>query len=99
MSIDSGHQLPGGSAGPFERAGRIRLLALCCVYLVASVAADIATLAWSVRERLLLALVVSLVMVAGLLLRRHRLTDQRTGGGAAPALHCREQYPARARSL
>ena len=77
MSIDSGHQLPSGSAGPFERAGKIRLLALCCVYLAASVAADVATLAWSVRERVLLALVVSLVMVAGLLLRRHRLNDQR----------------------
>ena len=76
MSTDSGHQLPGGS-GPFERAGKIKLLAVCCVYLVASVAADIATLAWSVRERVLLALVVSLVMTAGLLLRRHRSSDQR----------------------
>ena len=60
MSIDSGHQLPGGSAGPFERAGKITLLALCCVFLAASVAADIATLAWSVRERVLLALVAVL---------------------------------------
>lgn len=50
---------------------------MCCAFLAASVAADIATLAWSLRERVLLALVVSLVMVAGLLLRRHRLTDQR----------------------
>ena len=77
VSIDSGHQLPSGSAGPFERAGKIRLLALCCVFLVAVVAADVATLAWSLRERVLLALVASLVMVAGLLLRRHRLNDQR----------------------
>ncbi len=77
MSIDSSDQSPSGSADPFDRAGRIKLVALCCAYLVASVAADVATLAWSVRERLLLALVVSLAMVAGWLLRRHQLTKQR----------------------
>jgi diguanylate cyclase (GGDEF)-like protein len=77
VSIDSDHRLPGGLAVPAEAAGKVKLLALCCVYLAASVAADIATLAWSLRERVLLALVVSLVLVAGLLLRRHRLTDQR----------------------
>lgn len=77
VSIDSGHQSPSGSAGPFDRADRIRLVALCGVYLAASVAADVATLAWSVRERLMLALVVSLAMVAGWLLRRHQLTKQR----------------------
>ena len=77
MSIDSGHQSPGGSAGPSDRAGRIRLLGVCGMYLAASVAADVATLAWSVRERVLLALVVSFAMVAGWLLRRHRLTEQR----------------------
>ncbi len=77
MSIDSSDQSPSGSADPFDRAGRIKLVALCCAYLVASVAADVAMLAWSVRERLLLALVVSLAMVAGWLLRRHQLTKQR----------------------
>ena len=77
MSTDSGHQLPDGSPGPFEKAGKIKLLALCSVYLAASVATDIATLAWSVRERVLLALVVSFVMIAGLLLRLHRSTGQR----------------------
>jgi len=77
VSIDSGDQVPSGSAGPFDRADKVKLVALCCVYLAASVAADVATLAWSVRERLLLALVVSLAMVAGWLLRRHRLTKQR----------------------
>jgi len=77
VSIDSGDQVPSDSAGPFQKAGRIRLIALCCIYLAASVAADVATLAWSVRERLLLAMVVSLAIVAGWLLRRHRLTDQR----------------------
>ena len=79
MSIDSGHQLTGASAGPAAKAGTVwKLALLCCVYLAASVAADIATLAWSVRERVLLALVVSLVMVAGLLVRRHRVADQRS---------------------
>ncbi len=77
MSIDSGHQSPGGTAGPSDRAGRIRLLGVCGLYLAASVAADVATLAWSVRDRVLLALVVSLAMAAGWLLRRHRLTEQR----------------------
>jgi diguanylate cyclase (GGDEF)-like protein len=77
VSIDSSDQSPSGSADPFDRAGRIKLVALCCAYLVASVAADVAMLAWSVRERLLLALVVSLAMVAGWLLRRHQLTKQR----------------------
>jgi diguanylate cyclase (GGDEF)-like protein len=77
VSIDSSDQSPSGSADPLDRAGRIKLVALCCAYLVASVAADVATLAWSVRERVLLALVVSLTMVAGWLLRRHQLTKQR----------------------
>ena len=50
---------------------------MCGVFLAAVVAADIATLAWSLRERVLLALVASLVMVAALLLRRHWLNGQR----------------------
>ncbi|MDE5451909.1 EAL domain-containing protein [Bradyrhizobium sp. CSA112] len=41
------------------------------------VAADAATSAWSLRERVLLAFVAVLAVIAGLLLRRHRLTDQR----------------------
>jgi len=77
VSIDSKHPTSSGSASPLGRAGKIKLFAVCSAYLAASVAADIATLAWSVRERLLLALVVSLILVAGLLLRRHWLTDQR----------------------
>ena len=77
MSIDSGHQMSGGSAGPAEGTGAIRLLAVCCVCSRRWLSADIATLAWSLRERLLLALVAVLAVVAGLLLRRDRLTDQR----------------------
>ena len=44
------------------------------VYLAASWRLMSRPSAWSVRERVLLALVVSLALVAGLLLRRHRLT-------------------------
>jgi diguanylate cyclase (GGDEF)-like protein len=43
--------------------------------LVAMMAADIA--AWGVRERVLLALVAVLAVIAGMLVRRDRLTDQR----------------------
>ena len=48
-----------------------------CVLLAAAISADIATSAWGVRERVLLAVVAILAVVVGLLLRRHRLSDQR----------------------
>jgi diguanylate cyclase (GGDEF)-like protein len=47
------------------------------VLLATAVVGDIATSGWSLRERLLLALVAVLALVAGLLLRRDRLTDRR----------------------
>jgi diguanylate cyclase (GGDEF)-like protein len=47
------------------------------VLLATAVVGDIATSGWSLRERVLLALVTVLAVAAGLLLRRHRLTDQR----------------------
>jgi diguanylate cyclase (GGDEF)-like protein len=78
VSIDSGHQAPGGvSASSVEKAGTIRRLALCCVLLVAAVSVCIATSDWDVRERVLLAVVAVLALVVGLLLRRDRLSDQR----------------------
>ena len=40
-------------------------------------AAEIATSASGVRERVLLALVAILAVIVGLLLRRHRLSDRR----------------------
>jgi diguanylate cyclase (GGDEF)-like protein len=52
-------------------------LAACCVLLAAAVVGDIATSEWSLRERLLLALVAVLAVAAGLLLRRDRLTNRR----------------------
>ena len=77
VSIDNGHQSSGGSAGPADKAGTIRRFAFCCVLIAAAVAGDIATSAWSLRERVLFALVAVLAVTAGLLLRRHRLTDRR----------------------
>ncbi len=77
MDIDSGQQMSGDAAGPAQGAGAITRLAACCVLLATAVVGDIATLEWSLRERLLLALVAVLTVAAGLLLRRDRLTDQR----------------------
>ncbi len=45
--------------------------------LVAATSVGIATSGWGLRERLLLAVVVVLAVIVGLLLRRHRLSDQR----------------------
>jgi diguanylate cyclase (GGDEF)-like protein len=75
--IDRGQQMSGDSAGPAERAGTVTWLAACCVLLAAAVVGDIATSGWSLRELLLLALVAVLAVAAGLLLRRHQLTDRR----------------------
>jgi len=77
VDIDSGQQMTGDAAGPAQRAGAITRLAACCVLLAMAVVGDVATLEWSLRERLLLALVAVLGVAAGLLLRRDRLTDQR----------------------
>ncbi|MEH2556186.1 diguanylate cyclase (GGDEF)-like protein [Bradyrhizobium algeriense] len=77
MDIDSGQQMLSDSAGPAERAATITRLAACCVLLAAAVVGGIATSGWSLRERLLLALVAVLAVAAGLLLRRDRLTDRR----------------------
>jgi diguanylate cyclase (GGDEF)-like protein len=77
VSIDSGHQLPGGAAIPAEKAGTAARLACCVVLLAAAILAEMATSAWSLRERVLLAVVAVLAAAVSLLLRRHRLSDQR----------------------
>ena len=77
MTIDSGQYMPGDSRNPASRAGTATRLTLCAVLVVAAISADIATSAWGVRERILLAMVAVLSVVAGLLLRRHRLSDRR----------------------
>ena len=66
--------MSGGSVG--SAPGRtVKLLVVCGILLAAVVTADQA--AWSLRERVLLALVAVLAVIAGLLVRRDRLTDQR----------------------
>jgi diguanylate cyclase (GGDEF)-like protein len=75
VSNEVGHQTSGGAAGFAPGGGTVKLLVLCGVAFAAVIAADPA--AWSLREGVLLALVTVLSVVAGLLVRRDRLTDQR----------------------
>jgi diguanylate cyclase (GGDEF)-like protein len=67
--------MSGGSAGSAQGSRTVKLLVVCGILLAAVIAADPA--AWSLRECVLLALVAVLVVIAGLLVRRDRLTDQR----------------------
>ena len=76
MSIDSGHQSPGGSASPAEMAGRVGWLAFCAG-LSAAILVGAGMTAWSLRERVLLAVAAVLAVVVGLLLKRHRLSGRR----------------------
>ncbi|MGY2907746.1 diguanylate cyclase (GGDEF)-like protein [Bradyrhizobium sp. URHC0002] len=75
MSNEGGHQISGGSAGSAQGSRTVKLLAVSGILLAAVTAADPA--AWSLRECVLLALVAVLAVIAGLLVRRDRLTDQR----------------------
>jgi diguanylate cyclase (GGDEF)-like protein len=77
VGIDGSQQISGAATGSAKKAGAVKQLAACCGLIAAAVVGDIATSGWSLRERLLLALVASLATVAGLLLRRDRLTDRR----------------------
>ena len=67
--------MSGGSAGSAQGSRTVKLLVVCGILLAAVIAADPA--AWCLRECVLLALVAVLVVIAGLLVRRDRLTDQR----------------------
>jgi diguanylate cyclase (GGDEF)-like protein len=67
--------MSGGSVGSAQGSRTVKLLVVCGILLAAVIAADPA--AWSLRERVLLALVAILAVIAGLLVRRDRLTDQR----------------------
>jgi diguanylate cyclase (GGDEF)-like protein len=75
VSNQGDHQGSGGSAGFALGSGTVKLLVVCGIVLAGVIAADPA--AWSLRERVLLALVAVLSGIAGLLVRRDRLTDQR----------------------
>jgi diguanylate cyclase (GGDEF)-like protein len=77
VTIDGGHQLPGAPASPADKAGIVRRVAFGCVLLATTISADIAISTWSLREHILFALVCVLAVIVGLLLRRHRLTDER----------------------
>jgi len=77
VTIDGGQQLPGGAASPADKAGIVRRVAVYCVLLTAVISAGIAMSAWSLREHILSALVGVLAIMVGLLLLRHRLTEQR----------------------
>jgi diguanylate cyclase (GGDEF)-like protein len=67
--------MSGGSVGSAQGSRTVKLLVVCGILLATVIAADPA--AWSLRERVLLALVAVLAVIAGLLVRRDRLTDQR----------------------
>jgi diguanylate cyclase (GGDEF)-like protein len=77
VTIDGGHQLPGAPARPADKAGIVRRIAFGCVLLATTISADIAISTWSLREDILFAVVGVLAVIVGLLLRRHRLTDER----------------------
>ena len=77
VTFDSGHHMPGGSANPAEKAGTVRRVAFCAGLIALAISADVATSAWVVREQILLAVILVLAVVVGLLLQRHRSSDQR----------------------
>jgi diguanylate cyclase (GGDEF)-like protein len=52
-------------------------LAFCAVLIAAAMLAEVATEAWGVREQGLFAVIGVLAVIVSLLLRRHRLADQR----------------------
>jgi diguanylate cyclase (GGDEF)-like protein len=76
VTFDSGRYMPSKSLNSAKRVGTATRLALCAVLIAAVIAADIATSAWGVRERVLLVFVAVLAVVVALLLRRHRLSNQ-----------------------
>jgi len=67
--------MSGGSADSAQGSRTVKLLVLGGIPFAAVIAADLA--AWSLREGVLLALVAVLAVIAALLVRRDRLTDQR----------------------
>jgi diguanylate cyclase (GGDEF)-like protein len=76
VSIDSGHQSPGGSAKPAETAGKAGWAAFCAG-LSAAILFGAGLTGWSFRDRVLLAVAAVLTVVVGLLLHRQRLSGQR----------------------
>jgi diguanylate cyclase (GGDEF)-like protein len=79
VSSEGNYQVPGGSAGSAQGSRTATTLVVGGILLAALIAAGMAAdvTAWSIREGVLLALVAVLAAIAGLLVRRDRLTDQR----------------------
>ena len=79
VGIESGYQMPDGSAGSGEAAGKTSWPALCAVLSIAIlfVAFGAEMTDWSLRERALLAFAAVLAVLVGVLLKRHRLSNQR----------------------
>ena len=77
MTFDSGHHMPGGLTNLAGKVVTARRLAFCAVVIAVAISVDIATAAWGLRERMLLAAVAILAVIVGLLLKRHRLSSQR----------------------
>ena len=77
MTFENGHHMPDGSAKPDAKLGIATRLAFCAVVIAVAILADTATSAWGVREHALFATIGILAVIVSLLLRHHRLTDQR----------------------
>jgi hypothetical protein len=61
VSNEGGHQISGDSIGSAQGSRTVKLLVVCGVLLAVAIAADQA--AWSLRERVLLALVAVLAVI------------------------------------
>ena len=77
MTFDNGHHITGVSANRGKKLGMAKRLAFCAVLIAAAMLAEVATEAWGVREQGLFAVIGVLAVIVSLLLRRHRLADQR----------------------
>jgi len=77
VTFENGHHMPDGSAKPDAKLGIATRLAFCAVVIAVAILADTATSAWGVREHALFATIGILAVIVSLLLRHHRLTDQR----------------------
>ena len=76
MTIDSGRYMRSNVVNAARKAGTVKRLAFTAVLIAVAISIDIATSAWGLRERVLLAIAAVLAVVVGLLLRRHRRSNQ-----------------------
>jgi diguanylate cyclase (GGDEF)-like protein len=76
VSLDGSHRWPDRSDNPADKAGLIGWFATFCTLAMMALVAGMTTASWSLREAAPAALAAGFAVFAGLLLRRHRLTDQ-----------------------